>query len=511
MYYYRLMCQVFLVILFPFVLQAQQEPVDLEMVQRIKHEGLRNSSIRDISFHLTDVIGPRLSGSTNLARANEWTSQQMKEWGLENVEIAPWGEFGPGWENTKFYAAMTEPYYQSLIGVPRAWTRGTDGLISGSPVLVDVQSEEDFDEYRGQLQGKVVVTPVTSEPSLSFNPLASRYSDEDLERLAQLPEVSGPDYGNVRGGGRSEWAERRAFNEKLNEFYEEEGVAAVLRPSGTFGAVRSGGSRLSEGQEPAIAQVDMTFEHYARIVRLLEADIDVSIDLEVENRILEDDMKGYNVLAEIPGTDRQLRDEVVLIGGHLDSWHVGTGANDNAAGVAIMMEVMRILKELEVEPRRTIRIGLWGAEEQGLFGSRGYISEHYYDQETGKKDDFDKLSAYFNIDNGSGRLRGIWLMGNDEAKPIFEDLLEPFHDMGATTATLRSTGSTDHVAFDRAGLPGFNMLQDRLDYGRGYHTNMDTFERMELGDMMQAAVVMASIVYHVAQRDERIPRKVFNP
>ena len=379
MYYYRLMCQAFLVLLFPFVLQAQKEPVDLEMVQKIKHEGLQNSSIRDISFHLTDVIGPRLSGSTNLTRAYEWTSQQMAEWGLENVEIAPWGEFGRGWDNTKFYAAMTEPYYQSLIGVPRAWTRGTDGLVSGSPVLVDIQSEEDFDQYRGQLQGKVVVTPVTSEPSLSFNPLASRYSDEDLGRIAELPEVQGPSYGNVAGGGRSDWAERRAFNQMLNAFFEEEGVAAVLRPSGTFGAVRSGGSRLSEGQEPGIAQVDMTFEHYARIVRLLEAGIDVSIDLEVENRFLDNDTKGYNVLAEIPGTDRRLRDEVVLIGGHLDSWHVGTGANDNAAGVVIMMEVMRILKELGVEPRRTIRIGLWGGEEQGLFGSRGYISEHYYD------------------------------------------------------------------------------------------------------------------------------------
>ena len=507
---YRIACQMVLLLLVPFVLQAQKEPVDLQMVQKIKHEGLQNSSIRDISFYLTDVIGPKLSGSSGLERAYGWTSQQMKEWGLSNVEVVPWGEFGRGWDNEKFYVAMTEPYYQHLIGVPRAWTRGTDGLISGSPVLVNIRSAEDFEKYRGKLRGRIVVTPVTSEPSLSLNPTGSRLSDEDLENLARLPEVRSPNYGNVVSGP-SDFAARRAFNASLMAFYEEEGVAAILRPSGTFGTVRSGGSRLAAGAEAPIAQVDMTFEHYGRIVRLLEAGIDVSVDLEIKNRLLDEDTKGYNVIAEIPGTDRHLRDEVVLIGGHLDSWHAGTGGNDNVAGVAVMMEVMRILKALDVQPRRTIRIGLWGAEEQGLFGSRGYVAAHYYDRETGKKPDYDKLSAYFNVDNGSGKIRGIWLMGNDEARPIFEDLLEPFHDMGATTVTLRNTGSTDHVAFNAAGLPGFNMMQDRLDYGRGYHTNMDTFERMELGDMMQAAVVVASLVYHVAMRDERIPRKVFNP
>ncbi len=480
------------------------------MVQKIRHEGLQNSSIRDISFNLTDVIGPRLSGSSGLARAYQWTSEQMAEWGLSNVEVVPWGEFGPGWDNEKFYIAMTAPYYQHLVGVPRAWTRGTGGPVSGAPVLVDIRTDEDFEKYRGQLGGRIVVTPVTSEPSVSFNPMAHRYSDEDLERLSQLPEVRSPDYGNVVSGP-SDWAARRAFNRKLEEFYQEEGVAVVLRPSGTFGTVRSGGSRLVGEQQPGVAQIDLTFEHYGRIVRLLEAGIGVEIELEVQNRFLDQDTKGYNVLAEIPGTDRRLRDEVVMIGGHLDSWHAGTGANDNAAGVAGMMEVMRILKEIGVEPRRTIRIGLWGAEEQGLFGSREYVREHFYDRETGKKPAYDKLSAYFNVDNGSGKIRGIWLMGNDEARPIFEDLLSPFHDMGASTVTLRSTGSTDHVAFNAAGLPGFNMMQDRIDYGRGYHTNMDTFERMELGDMMQAAVIVASIVYHVAMRDERIPRKVFTP
>ncbi len=507
---HRFACVLLLSIALPFIVQAQQEPVDLGMINKIKHEGLQNSSIRDLSFYLTDYIGPRLSGSPNLTRAYEWTSQTMKDWGLENVEVVPWGEFGRGWENKKFYVAMTAPYYESLIGVPRAWTRGSGGLVSGSPVLVDIRTEEDFEKYRGQLRGKVIVRPVTSEPSVSFSPTAHRLSDEDLENLSMLPDVRSPNFGNVVGAP-SDWAARRAFNARLNEFFEEEGVAVVLSPSGSFGTVRSGGSRLQAGQEPGVCQASLTFEHYGRIVRLLEAGIEVSLDVDIENVFHDEDTKGYNVLAEIPGTDRRLRDEVVLIGGHLDSWHVGTGGNDNAAGVVIMMEVMRILKELGVEPRRTIRIGLWGAEEQGLFGSRGYVAEHYYDRETGKKEDYDKLSAYFNIDNGSGKIRGIWLMGNDEARPIFEDLFAPFHDMGASTVTLRNTGSTDHVAFNAVGLPGFNMLQDRIDYGRGYHSNMDTFERMELGDMMHSAVIMASIVYHVAMRDERIPRKVFNP
>ncbi len=506
---FRLMTSWLLVLTLSISAFGQKEPIDLDMVNKIKHEGLQNSQIRDLSFYLTDVIGPRLSGSTNLERAYQWTSQTMADWGLENVEVVPWGEFGPGWDLEKFYIAMTEPYYEALIGAPRAWTRGTNGMISGSPVLVDIRSEEDFDKYRGQLAGKVVVTPVTSEPSLNMNPSGSRLTEEELEGVWQLPAVRPPSYGNVIAGTPSDFAARRAFAASLNQFYEEEGVAAVLSPSGTFGTVRSGGSRLQPGQEPGVSRISLTFEHYGRIVRLLEAGIDVSLDVEVQVSILEEDMMGYNVMAEIPGTDRRIRDQVVLIGGHLDSWHVGTGGNDNAAGVVVMMEAIRILKALGVEPRRTVRIGLWGAEEQGLFGSRSYVSEHYYDRETGPKADYDKLSAYLNVDNGSGMIRGIWLMGNDAARPLFEDLFEPFHDMGATTVTLRNAGSTDHVAFNSAGLPGFNMMQDRLDYSKGYHSNMDTFERMQLGEMMQAAVVVAHLIYHLSMRDEMVPRKHF--
>lgn len=493
------------------IAQGQSEPVDLNMVNRIRQEGLRNSQIRDISFYLTDVIGPRLSGSTGLFNAYTWTSEKMKEWGLSNVDVSPWGEFGRGWDNEKFYIAMTKPYYQHLIAVPRAWTKGTDSLIMTNPVLVSIDDDSDFEKYKGDLNGKVVVMPVTSEPELSFQPLATRWDDEDLEELSMYPEIRSPDYGEPRRQA-SDWYARRALNQKIMQFFEEEGVLAVLNPSGTFGAVRSHGRGYDVNVEPALVQVDMTFEHYGRIVRLLEADIDVEIELDIRNRFLYNDLMGYNVLAEIPGTDPELGDEVVMVGAHLDSWHAGTGGNDNASGVAVMMEVMRILNDLGVEPRRTIRIALWGAEEQGLHGSRNYIREHFYDpSDGGKKAGYEKLSAYYNVDNGSGRIRGIYLQENDALRPVFESWFGPLEDLGVSTVTLRRTGSTDHVVFDAVGLPGFQFIQDRLDYSRGYHTNMDTFERMQLADMMQAATVVAVLVYHTAMRDERLPRKEFNP
>ena len=483
------------------------EPVDLDMVHRIRQEGLRNSQIRDLAFHLTDVIGPRLSGSTGLSNAYTWTSEKMEEWGLSNIEVASWGEFGRGWDNEKFYIAMRQPYYQHLIALPRAWTRGTDSLIVTSPVLVNIQKDDDFELYRGKLEGRVVVTPVTSEPEISFQPLATRWEDEDLETLSMYPEVRSPDYGQPRRQS-TDWFAQRTLNQRTLRFFEEEGVLAVLNASGTFGAVRSHGSGYNLNSEPGLAQVDMTFEHYGRIVRLLEAGIDVEIELDIRNRFLYNDIMGYNVLGEIPGSD--LKDEVVIIGAHLDSWHGATGGNDNAAGVAVMMEVMRIFQALEIQPRRTVRIALWGAEEQGLHGSRNYVRENFYDaSDGGRKPGYDNFSAYYNIDNGSGKIRGIYLQDNDALRPIFEAWFEPLRDLGVTTTTLRRTGSTDHVAFDNAGLPGFQFIQDRLDYGRGYHTNMDTFERMQLGDMMQVATVVAVIVYHTAMRDEKLPRKPF--
>jgi carboxypeptidase Q len=496
---------------FPLAVLAGSEPVDIDMVSRIRQEGLENSRISEISFYLTDVIGPRLSGSTGLTNAYFWTSRQMKKWGLSNVEIVPWGNFGRGWDNERFYIAMSKPYYQHLIGVPRAWTRGTDSLVISSPVYVNIQNEGDFEKYRGKLQGRIVVTPVGSRPELSFQPMASRWDDEALEELAGYP-VTGFGISARSQGTATDYVPSRALGQNIMQFFEREGVLALLNPSGAFGTVRSHGRGYDVSNEPSFAVVDMTYEHYGRIVRLLEAGIEVELELDIRNKFLYDDLAGYNVFAEIPGSDRRLKDEVVLIGAHLDSWHAGTGGNDNAAGVAVMMEVMRILKELDVKPRRTIRIGLWGAEEQGLHGSRNYVRENFYDRNNGGiKPDHDNISAYYNVDNGSGKIRGIYLQGNDALRPVFESWFEPLSDLGVRTITLRHTGSTDHVAFDAAGLPGFQFIQDRLDYDRGYHTNMDTFERMQIDDMKQAATVVAVLVYHTAMRDGKLSRKEFNP
>ncbi len=509
----RLIYSIVIIVLFAGqeLLFAQKEPVDLNMVHNIRQEALNNSQIRDLAFHLTDVIGPRLSGSSGLSNAQTWASQQLKKWGLSNIQVEPWGEFGRGWDNERFYIAMSQPYYQHFIALPRAWTTGTDSLVKAQAILLNIQNDTDFDRYRGKLHGKVVVTPVTNEPELSFEPYAIRWNDSALENLAQYPEITSPPYGQPQRQ-QSDWFAQRTLSQNTIKFLEEEGVLAILSPAGTFGTVRSHGRGYNVNVEPGLPHVDMTFEHYGRIVRLLEAGIDVEIEMDIRNRFLYDDLLGYNVIGEIPGTERRLKDEVVMIGAHLDSWHGGTGGNDNAAGVAVMMEVIRIFKELEIEPRRTIRIALWGAEEQGLLGSRNYVREHYFDRfGDGKKDGYDSLSAYYNVDNGSGKIRGIYLQENDALRPIFEAWFEPLKDMGVSTVTLRGTGRTDHVPFDAAGLPGLQFIQDRLDYDRGYHTNMDTFERMQLGDMIQAATVVAVLVYHTAMRDEKLPRKEFNP
>ena len=500
---------VFLLFL-PVALFPQSEPVDLNMVHRIRQEGLKNSQIRDLSFHLVDVIGPRLSGSTGLNNAYLWTSTQLAEWGLSNVQVEPWGKFGRGWENERFYIAMKEPYYQHLVAMPRAWTRGTDGPVVTRAVLVDITSTDDFKNYQGKLRNKVVVTPVTSEPEFHPRPRGPRLDDEALKELARYPDIIPPAYGNIQRQ-QSGVHLQRDLAQKTMQFFEDEGVLAIISPSGTLGVVRSHGRGFDVNISEGLSQVDMTFEHYGRIVRLLEAGIDVQLELDIQNRFLYDDLDGYNVIAELPGVDRHLKDEVVMIGAHIDSWHGGGGATDNGSGVVVMMEVMRILKELGVQPRRTIRIALWGSEEQGIYGSRNYVRNHFYDPDDGgKKPAYNKLSAYYNIDNGSARIQGIYLEENDALRPVFEAWFAPLRDLGVSTVTMRKTPSTDHVPFDNAGLPGFQFIQDWGECGGAAHTNFDTFERMNLGGMMLSATIVAVLVYHTAMRDEMLPRKYFD-
>lgn len=496
-----------LLMLMPLLLWAN-EPVDLEMVARIRAEATENSHVEQIMFHLSDVHGPRLTNSPNYIEAGQWCVEKLTEWGLENSRLEPWGTFGKGWTVERFSVEMIEPEYLNMIAYPQAWTAGTGGVISGEPVLLDVESEEDIERYRGKLAGAIVMTRTDWEAQTHFEADAKRHTAEDLAELVQAPEPGAKPSWWAR---REEYRRRRALQRKLAELYKEEDVAVILEPSrrehGTI-RVHSGGSFKMDAA-PGIPAVTVAIEHYSRIVRLLENGIPVKLAIDVETQFHQNDSLGYNVTAEIPGRDKKLRDELVMLGGHLDSWHAGTGATDNASGCAVAMEAVRILQSIGAKPRRTIRIALWGGEEQGLLGSRGYVEKHFGDRETMElKPAHAEFSAYFNLDNGTGKIRGIYLQENDAVRPIFEAYLEPFHDLGAEAVTIRNTSGTDHLAFDALGLPGFQFIQDPIDYRtRTHHSNMDVYDHALESDLIQASMVMASFVYHTAMRDEKLPRK----
>lgn len=488
-----------------------QERVDLEMMYKIKNEGIQKSQIQDLSFHLTDFIGPRLSGSTNLRNARAWTSEKLQEWGLSNVKIDAWGEFGRGWNVKKSYIAMKDPYYAQIIGYPKAWTDGTAGQVSSEVVLLEIATDADLQKYRGKIRGKIVMTPAALTLNPAFEAEAKRWTEEELEQRKMIS--TGVQPSRYTPEALAQMRAQRELDQKLATFLLEEGVALRLTGTrGSFGTVfHTRAGSYSTDKKPTVPEIEIAAEHYGRIYRLIKNGKTVSVEAEVQVEWLDDDYKGYNVLAEIPGTDKTLKSEIVMLGAHMDSWHAGTGANDNAAGVVVMMEAIRILKALGVQPKRTIRIAIWGEEEQGLHGSRGYVQQYVADRtKKEKKAEWDKISAYYNLDNGSGKIRGIYVEGNDMVVPIFEKWFEPFHELGANTVTRRNTGSTDHVAFDAVGIPGFQFIQDPIDYGKGYHTNMDLYERMQFADMTQAAVIIAALVYNTAQRDEKLPRKPWN-
>jgi len=500
-----------LTLIFTFFLALNlfaQEKIHLDIIHQIKKEAIGNSQIQKLSHELTDYIGPRLSGSTNLKNARKWSLAYFNQWQLSNVREDSYGEFGNGWDLEKSYIAMTTPYYQPLIGVPKAWTKSTLGLVSGEIILVDIKDEADFAKYKGTLKGKIIISPSTNKIEAKFEAEAKRQSDEDLEKTLQFP-LSGRT-SRYTPEELADMRKRQAINQKIDAFLISEGVALKLSGTkGSFGTVFSSSVRsFNDNENETLPEMELTYEHHARMIRLLESGKKVSVEADIKVKFLTQDKQGYNVLAEIKGTDKKLKDELVIIGAHLDSWHGGTGANDNASGVIVMMEVMRLLKTINIQPKRTIRIVLWGEEEQGLFGSLGYVKKYVKDKDTNKTfDEFNKISAYYNLDNGSGKIRGIYCQSNDMVKPVFEQWFQPFHELGAKTISNRNTGSTDHVAFDGVGIPGFQFIQDPIDYGKGYHTNMDLYERMMHDDMKQASIIIASLAYHTAMREEKLPRK----
>ncbi|HXI32262.1 MAG TPA: M20/M25/M40 family metallo-hydrolase [Vicinamibacterales bacterium] len=477
------------------------EKLDLDAVYRLKDEGLQRSKVMEIESYLTDVYGPRLTGSPNIKEAADWAQKTMKEWGLANVHLETW-PFGRGWQNQLFVANATAPRAYPIIGYPKAWTPGTTGQVTGEAVLAVIGSEKDFDAFRGKLRGKFVLGTAMRDVPAHFEAPGHRYTDSELADLSKQPDGG-------RGRGRGNFAADQAFNRKRTQFYIDEGVLAVLdisRGDGGTLFVQGGGSRDPK-DPPAPPEVVIAVEQYGRIVRTLEKKIPVMLSMRIDNTFYDADLNAFNIVGELPGTDKA--DEIVMIGAHFDSWHTGTGATDNAAGSAVMMEAMRLLKVSGVKLRRTVRIGLWGGEEQGLLGSKEYVKAHFGDPATMQlKPDHAKFAGYFNVDNGTGLIRGVYLQGNEAVAPIFQQWMEPFRNLGMTTLTIRNTGGTDHQSFDAVGLPGFQFIQDEVEYNsRTHHSNMDVYERVQPSDMMRNAVIVAAFVYNTANRDDKLPRK----
>ena len=502
----------------PLLLLAEERP-DLFTVNRIKAEAFEDSKVMDHMFYLTDANGPRLTGSPGYQTAADWVVKRLQEYGLVNVHQEKWGPFGRGWTNTHFEAHLLEPSYAPLIGFPLAWTASTQGTVSGQPMMAVIKTDADFEKFRGKLKGAIVMTDALKELAFPTAPQGRRLTDAELsaEALALDPASRGG-FGPPRPPGqpalspeeaRKEREERRKFREKVGDFLRDEGALLAISygQSGEAGTVfASQGGPYENKKHLAIPMVALTPEHYNRIARLLDHKIPVKVAFNIQNQVVEDP-PTVNVVGEIPGNSK--KDEIVMLGAHLDSWHGGTGATDNAAGSAVMMEAVRILNTLDLKMDRTVRIALWSGEEEGLLGSKAYVKEHFADVETMKLTaEHSKLSGYFNYDNGTGKIRGIYLQGNDMARPIFEAWLAPFKDLGASTVSIRNTGGTDHLSFDAIGLPGFQFIQDPMDYmTRTHHSNMDTYDRIQPGDLMQASAIIATFVYETAVRPEMLPRK----
>ncbi len=574
---------VFLLGCFPALLYAQlapetpREKVDTEVVNKIKEEGTKNSKVMETLSFLTDVYGPRLTAAPETKVAGEWAKGRLTEYGLQNAALEPWGPFGRGWTVDRFSANIVAPTYSNLIAYPKAWSPSTPKAIRGTPVYFDAADEKDLERFKGKLRNAIVLLAAPREVKASFDPLAARKTDSELLALANGEGASfrsfraaapaspdGSPTPNALGGPSGRFGQTpeqiaaRAMQGKKMQMIYEEGAAFVLEPGrgdgGTVfvsqasmpprgaGGPGFGGPGAQSPWSPEAAniipQAVLAVEHYNRLVRMIQKGAPVEVEFDLQSKFHTDPTAIFNVVAEIPGTD--LKDEVVMLGGHFDSWHSGTGATDNAVGCGVAIEAVRILKALNIQPRRTIRIALWTGEEQGIYGSKAYVAEHFGKAQGGGgreggggpggpggggpggqgggggrkyelKPEHDKLAAYFNLDNGTGKVRGVYLQGNEACRPIFRAWLAPFAEMGASTIASSNTGGTDHLSFDAVGLPGFQFIQDQMEYDtRTHHSNMDVYERLQAEDIKQSSMIMASFVYHAAMRDEKLPRKPLN-
>jgi carboxypeptidase Q len=550
-----------------------------EVIDKIKDEGMNRSQVMQTLSYMSDVIGPRLTASPGMKRGNEWTRDTLEKWGMQNAHLEAWGPFGRGWTLKRFYAMVDGPTAFPMIAYPKAWSPGTDTLIPASPVNPKAKkrktaasaspstvftgevvhftatNEAELAQYKGKLKDKIVLVGAIRELKAHFEPEGTRETEKELLDLANAPDpasVPRPAFNLP-----SNFQQMQQFNAMRLRFLVEEGAAilldagrgdggtifvqqatAVQPPPPAAGAQSTPPVRLYDKAAKIPVQISAAAEHFNRVARMVDAGEKVTITVDLAVEYQDQDLNGYNTVAEIPGTD--LKDEIVMLGGHLDSWQAGSGATDNGAGCAVMMEAMRIIQTLGLKPRRTIRIALWTGEEQGLLGSRAYVRQHFGyrgdptttpfgggggggggQNQTPQKlttlPDYDKLSAYFNIDNGTGKIRGVYMQGNEGVRPIFRSWLDPFKDpkwfdpakdLGANTLTLANTGGTDHLAFDAVGLPGFQFIQDEVEYSsRTHHSNMDVFDRIQADDMKQISTIVAAFVYQTAMMDEKMPRK----
>ena len=572
--------------------KSDAETKSEDPLARIRDEGLNRSEVMKTALYMTDVIGPRLTNSPGMKRANEWAVKTLKEYGLVNAKLEPWGPFGTGWTLKKFSAQVTEPLCIPLIGIPKAWSPGTNGAVKGEVVHLDATDEKGLEKYKGKLKNAIVLVGSPREVKAHFEPEGLRYNAEQLLAMANAPE---PAAGGFRRGGQGGVPTKKAgdagkeaakndqpkgkrggqggdqpkgdqakaeqtknvinqirgqmsFPSQRIKFLVDEGAAATIEPSYTGDggtlfvmsasvpqpapregeAPRGFGSRVNayDKNAPAtVPQIVVTIEHFNRLAAMLKAGEKLKAEVDIAVEFQKDDLMGYNTVAEISGTD--LKDEVVMLGGHYDSWHGGTGATDNAAGCSVAMEAVRIIQKLGLKPRRTIRVALWSGEEQGLLGSRAYVGQQFGSLQTNtsgmegmfagqmnpsapivKKPAYDKFQVYFNLDNGTGKIRGVHLQGNENARSTFRKWLHPFADLGANTITANNTGGTDHQSYDAIGLPGFQFIQDEIEYdARTHHSNMDVYDRLQADDLKQASTIMASLVWQAATMNERFPRK----
>jgi Predicted aminopeptidases len=512
----KLLLGVIAVSLFTLAVKAQQS-LPNDVVFKIKREAFQNSQMRDLATYMTDYAGSRLTASKLGERAEKLTAEKLTELGFSNVRIEYAADFPRGgWDNLKTYVAMTAPYYDNLLGTPKAWTGSTKGLVSGEIILLDANTLEDIEKFKGKLKDKIVLMPATSQYEMQFTPLAKRYTDEELQQLTIDQRVSTQQRSaityNISDIDISQFVTFSSMSgvnirQKINELILEEKPAVIISGSGRFNVPSSSSVSYKHGDPEPIAEIVLPVEDHGRMIRLMQKKIPVSMEVEIKNEFYDNQVVN-NVIAEIPGTDPKLKNEVVLIGAHLDSWHAGTGAADNASGCMVMMEALRIIKQIGIQPRRTIRIALWGGEEQGLNGSRGYMENNLYDVKENKpQKGFDQFALYLNMDNGSGKFRGIYLEENDMAFPFFQQWIKPLETIGFGVLSPRRTSGTDHQSFDRIGLPAFQFIQDALEYGRSYHTSMDTYERLIIADLQYNAAVAACLALSAAMDNSKIQPK----